>query len=442
MGQDMNRKLPRIVIVGAGFGGLNAARSLKKAEAQVTLIDRSNHHLFQPLLYQVATAGLSPADIAVPIRSILRRHKRTEILMSEVVGVDTASRQVLLQDQKVGYDYLVLATGARHSYFGRNEWEQHAPGLKSLNDARTIRERVLSVFECAEKTPDPKVRESLLTFVIVGGGPTGVEMAGSIAELAFAALAKDFRHINPRSTRIILLEAGPRIMASFPEKLSAKAVQQLQELGVEVRTNCRVGQVDEEGVIANGERIEAGAVIWGAGVRASPAGQWLGAESDRAGRVKVNRDLTVPGHPEIYVIGDTAATVDDEGQPVPGVAPAAMQQGKFVAKHIRARLKGGKDLPIFHYRDKGNLATIGRSRAIADLHIIRLSGLIAWWTWLVVHIAYLIGFRNRLLVLIQWAWSYLTFRRGARLITENVVCRPDSSEGGRDEGGRSEEKIA
>jgi NADH dehydrogenase len=353
----------------------------------------------------------------MPIRSTLSKQENTEVILGEVTSVDLENRRVDVQDRSFPYDTLVIATGARHGYFGRPEWEKHAPGLKSITDATHIRRKVLMAFELAEMEPEAERRRALLNFILVGGGPTGVEMAGSIAELAHSALACDFRHINPRSARVILLEAGPTILSTFPSDLQQKARRSLEGLGVEVRTGARVENVDESGVIANGERIEAKTVIWAAGVVASPAGQWLHAETDRVGRVKVNADLTLPGHPEIFVLGDTALAMGENGKPLPGVAPVAMQQGRFVARLILRRLGGDTRAELFHYRDKGNLATIGRSAAIADLGWIHLSGFIAWYTWLVVHIAFLIGFRNRLLVLIQWAWSYFTYKRGARLIT-------------------------
>ncbi|MBI3557010.1 MAG: NAD(P)/FAD-dependent oxidoreductase [Deltaproteobacteria bacterium] len=410
--------LPHVVIVGAGFGGLKAAARLRGVPAHVTVIDRSNHHLFQPLLYQVATAGLSPADIAQPIRNILKRNENTEVLMDEVTGVDVAARRVRLADREVPYDYLLLATGATHSYFNHPEWEKFAPGLKSIEDATTIRRKILLAFEAAEMEQDSEKRHALLTFVVVGAGPTGVELAGSIAELAHRALASDFRHINPQGARILLLEAGPRILASFSEKLAAKARRALEKLGVEARTGAKVEQVDAQGVLVSGERIAARTVIWAAGVRASAAARWLGVEADRAGRVKVQPDLTLPGHSDIFIIGDTATLNDEAGKPLPGTAPVAMQQGRYVAAVMARRIAGKKPLGPFHYVDKGNLATVGRSYAIAEIRKLRLSGFVAWITWLLVHILYLIGFRNRILVLIEWAWAYVTFQRGARLITK------------------------
>ncbi|MEW6058221.1 MAG: NAD(P)/FAD-dependent oxidoreductase [Bdellovibrionota bacterium] len=411
------KTLPQVVIIGAGFAGLNAAKNLGKAPVRVTVIDKSNYHLFQPLLYQVATAGLSPADIAAPIRNILRNQKNTEVLMGKVTGIDLNARNVLLSDRAINYDYLIIATGATHSYFGREDWQKFAPGLKSIENATTIRRKILLAFESAEMEADPEKHKELLTFIIVGGGPTGVEVAGSIAELAHVALASDFRHIDPKSARILLVEAGARILASFPEDLSKKAQRALERLGVEVRTNARVDNVSEEGVSISGAEIRSKTVLWAAGVIASPAGKWLAAEVDRAGRVKVLPDLSLPGHPHVFVIGDTAHATDSNGTPLPGLAPVAIQQGKYVASAILQKIKGVKELPSFYYLDKGNLATIGRSQGIAVIRSLHLSGFVAWLTWLVVHIFYLIGFKNRLVVMVQWAWAYFTFQRGARLIT-------------------------
>lgn len=422
MESTKTNSIPHVVIIGGGFGGLKAARELRNAPVRVTLIDRSNHHLFQPLLYQVATAGLNPADIAVPIRAVLKKNKNTEVILGSVTGIDVKKKAVMLEDRSIIYDFLVIATGARHSYFGKEQWSHCAPGLKSISDATEIRRRILLAFEKAEIEYDEEKRQAYLNFAIVGGGPTGVELAGSLSELAHAALAADFRHINPKSARIVLVEASPRILSSFPEALSLKAERSLTRLGVEVRTGARVEDITEEGVTIQGRLFPARTVIWAAGVQASSAGRWLEAPTDRAGRVQVNKDLTVPGHPEVFVIGDTAATVDDEGKPVPGVAPAALQQGRHAARVIKAKLSGKSEIPTFHYKDKGNLATIGRSAAVADLHWMWLSGFPAWLAWLLVHIVYLVGFRNRLLVLIQWAWSYLTFKRGARLIVDTRDC--------------------
>lgn len=408
--------MPRVVIVGAGFGGLQVARGLSKASVHVTVIDCQNHHLFQPLLYWVATAGLSPADISSPIRHILRKQKNTEVLMAEVTGVDLQEQRVLMDDRSLPFDYLVLATGAHENYFGHSEWQKYAPGLKSVVDATSLRDKILLMFETAEMETDSDKIEELLTFVLVGAGPTGVEMAGAIADLAHNALATDFRHINTSSARIILVEALPRILSAFPESLARKTKKKLNSMGVEVRTNAPVSEIDEHGVVVGGARIQAKTIIWTAGVLASPAGKWLGTEVDRAGRVKVTGNLSVPGYPNVYVIGDTA-TVTQNGKPLPGVAPVAMQEGRYVASMIAHQVEGKELNEPFHYRDKGNLATVGRSYAIVDIGKIRFTGLIAWVIWLVVHIYYLIGFRNRIVALFQWAWSYFTSSRGARLIT-------------------------
>jgi len=409
-------ELPRVVIVGAGFGGLRAARGLRNAPVRVTVIDRQNHHLFQPLLYWVATAGLSPADICSPIRGILRNQKNAEVFMDEATGVDMQGQCVLMGDRSVPYDFLVLATGVHDNYFGHPEWEHNAPGLKSIVDAISIRRKILLAFEAAEIETDPEKIKALLTFVLVGAGPTGVEMAGAIAELAHKALAPDFRHIDTRMTRIVLIEAGPRILAAFPETLAKKTQQKLVSMGVEVLTGTPVTDVDEHGVVVNGERINAATIIWGAGVSASSAGKWLGAEVDRAGRVNVSNDLSIPGHPNVFVIGDTASCIQN-GKPLPGVAQAAMQGGHYAAAVIRHRVKGKELDRPFSYRDKGNLATVGRSYAIVDFGNIRLTGFFAWLMWLAVHIYFLVGFRNRLVAIFQWAWTYFTYARGARLIT-------------------------
>ena len=418
--KDVDHKLPvvlpRVVIVGAGFGGLRAARALRDAPVKVTVIDRQNHHLFQPLLYWVATAGLSPADICSPIRSILRKQKNTEVFMEEVTGVDVQEQRVLMGDRAEPYDYLVLATGAHDNYFGHPEWERSAPGLKSIEDARSIRRKILLAFEAAEIETDREKVKELLTFVLVGAGPTGVEMAGAIAELAHKALASDFRHIDTRMTRIILIEAAPRILAAFPESLARRTRKRLVSMGVEVHTGTPVTNIDEHGVVLDGERINASTIIWGAGVSASPAGQWLGVGVDRAGRVNVASDLSVSGHPNVFVIGDTASFMQN-GKPLPGVAQVAIQGGNYVASVISYRVKGKELNKPFHYRDKGNLATVGRSYAIVDISHIRLTGFFAWLMWLAVHIYFLVGFRNRLVAIFQWAWEYLTYSRGARLIT-------------------------
>lgn len=408
---------PRVVIIGAGFGGLSAAHALRRADADITVIDKRNYHLFQPLLYQVATAGLSPAQIASPIRGILRRQRNATVLMGKVSAIDSAAKIVIAGDQRVPYDFLIVATGARHAYFGHDEWEPFAPGLKKIEDATDIRRRILIAFEKAETETRPEERERLLTFVVIGGGPTGVEIAGAIAELAKTALARDFRNIDPRLARVILVEAGPRILATFPESLSAAAERALARLGAEVRKGTPVTAVTEDHVMVGADRIETRTVLWAAGVAASPAAKWLGAQKDKAGRVIVNADLTLPGHPEIFVVGDTAAMKDEKGQPVPGIAPAAKQAGSYAAAAIKARI-AGRDFPgPFRYRHAGNLATIGRKAAVVDFGWLRLRGNPAWWLWSVAHIFFLIGFRNRITVTLDWFWSYITFQRGSRLIT-------------------------
>jgi NADH dehydrogenase FAD-containing subunit/uncharacterized membrane protein YphA (DoxX/SURF4 family) len=411
------RDAPHVVIVGAGFGGLAAARALAHTAAQVTVIDRRNYHLFQPLLYQVATAGISPADIATPIRSILRDQANTRVLLGRVTGIDQAGRAVLIGETRVPYDYLVLATGARHSYFGREDWAADAPGLKKVDDALAIRHRILSAFEAAEATTDEAERRHLLTFVVVGAGPTGVELAGAIVELARVGMAKEFRSFDPASARVILVEAGPRVLAAFPDSLSGEARTALTRLGVEVRTGQPVKEIAADHVVLGDERLETRTVIWAAGVTASPAAKWLGVEADRAGRVKVGPDLSVPGKPDIFVIGDTAAVTDAFGQAVPGLAPAAKQEGTYVARLIGRRIEGRGDQAAFRYLHVGSLATIGRKAAVADFGFVRLTGALAWWFWGMVHVAFLVGARNRLAVLLDWMWSYLTFGRGVRLIT-------------------------
>jgi NADH dehydrogenase len=424
-GSEITGAVPHVVIVGAGFGGLQAARALRHVPVQVTVIDRSNHHLFQPLLYQVATADLSPADIAAPIRSMLKHQKNTSVILAEVTGADVQGQRVLMHERLVPYDYLILATGARHSYFGHDAWEPFAPGLKSIDDAAVLRRKILLAFEAAEIEPDPEQRQALLTFVLVGGGPTGVEMAGAIAELAHKTLASDFRQIDPKATRIVLVEAVSRILLAFPESLAHKAERALTCLGVEVRTNSPVEAIDREGVVIAGNRLSARTVIWTAGVAASRAGQWLGAEVDRAGRVKVGSDLSLPGYPNVFVIGDTAS-LSQKGKPLPGVAPVAMQEGRYVAQVIAQRVAGKKGVPPFRYRSHGNLATVGRSFAVVESGPLHLTGFLAWVMWLVVHIFYLIGFRNRLLVMLQWGWEYLTRQRSARLITCGDAVEPSS----------------
>jgi NADH:ubiquinone reductase (H+-translocating) len=408
---------PRIVIIGAGFGGLSAAAGLAGAAADVTVIDRRNYHLFQPLLYQVATAGLSPAQIAQPIRSILRRAPNVSVVLGKVLGIDKEGRTVTVEDRQVPYDQLIVATGARHSYFGHDDWESVAPGLKNIDDATGIRRRILMAFEHAEAATAPEQRRRFLTFVVIGGGPTGVEMAGAIAELAHVALRHDFRSINPRDARIVLVEAGSRLLPALPETLSEAARRSLERLHVEVRLGTPVSQCDEEGVAIGDHRLAAATIVWAAGVMASGAAQWLGADKDGAGRAKVGPDLSLPGHPEIFVLGDTALALDGGGRPLPGLAPVAKQQGAYVARLLRARLAGRPAPPPFRYRDYGTLATIGRRAAVADFGWIRLHGTLAWLLWGLVHISFLIGFRNRLVVMLDWLWSYVTFQSGARLIT-------------------------
>lgn len=406
--------MSHVVIVGAGFGGLAVAKSLAEVPVDITLIDRQNHHLFQPLLYQVATAGLSPADIAWPIRQLVRRQRNVRVLMGEVTGVDPARKVVMLGDSPVAYDWLVLATGATHGYFGHDEWATHAPGLKDLEDATGIRRRLLLAFERAEMTSSPDLRARLLTIAIVGGGPTGVEMAGAVAELARRALAADFRQIDPRKTRVLLLEAGSRLLPNFPERLSRYTAQSLNRLGVEVRLGKAVTRCSAEGIALGDEFIEAGTIIWAAGVTASPAARWLGITGDRAGRVPVGRDLKPFGLDDIYVIGDTASVRD---MSVPGIAPAAKQQGMHVAKAIAATIRGRGAPGPFIYRDRGLLATIGRKAAVISYKRMRLKGWFAWWLWCAAHIYFLVSVRNRIIVVTQWLWSYILFERGARLIT-------------------------
>ncbi len=412
----MNRQQTRVVIIGGGFGGLKAAQALRHAPVRVILIDRHNHHLFQPLLYQVATAALAPSDIASPIRRILRGQRNVEVVLANVRSIAVDERKVVLAEgDPIAYDYLIVATGATHSYFGHPEWERDAPGLKSITDALDIRRRVLYAFEAAEREVDPTLRRAWLTFVIVGAGPTGVELAGALGEIARHALAKDFRHIDPTQAHVILLEGSPRVLPSYVPSLSEKARMQLAGLGVDVRTGTIVTAIDAGGVGIGTERIAARTVLWAAGVAASPLARTLDVPLDRAGRVQVEPDLTIPGHPEVFVIGDLASVIQD-GAPVPGVAPAALQEAEHTARNIERALRGDPLLP-FHYHDKGSLATIGRGRGIAQIGRFQLWGWIAWLTWLFVHILFLIGFRNRFAVLFSWAWSYVTYDRGARLIT-------------------------
>jgi NADH dehydrogenase len=441
------KALPRVVIVGAGFGGLNAAQALARAPVRITVIDQKNFHTFQPLLYQVATAGLSPGEIAAPIRSILRSHKNIEVLMAEVTGFDLDHRNVKTSDAELPYDYLIVAAGAGHSYFGHDDWEPYAPGLKTIEDALEIRRRVLLAFELAERQAAAGETAIPLNFVVVGGGPTGVELAGTLAEIARHALAHEFRSIDPARTHILLLEGGPRVLPAYAEDLSRSAREQLKHLGVEVRTSTMVTQIEPGAVHVGGTRLPATVVLWAAGVAASPLGKKLGAPVDRAGRVLVQPDLSVPGHPDVFVIGDLAAVKDERSRFLPGVAPVAIQQGRFVAKLIREELtaagapyfsrfvREGRDIDsdsdsrhAFHYWDKGSLATIGRAAAVAEFGRIHISGFAAWLAWLFVHIFFLIGFRNRLLVFIQWAWSYVTYERGARLITGSTYLPGWSSD--------------
>jgi NADH dehydrogenase len=413
----MDRKtVPRVVIIGAGFGGLIAARKLATSAVQVTLIDRRNYHTFQPLLYQVATAGLSPGEIAAPIRWILRGRSNVRILMGEVEDVDVSRRVVRLVDADIPYDYLIVAAGASHAYFGHDEWEPFAPGLKTIEDALEIRRRVLLAFELAERQAAESGEQVQLNFVVVGGGPTGVELAGTLAEIARRALVNEFHSIDPERTRILLLEGGPRVLPAYPEDLSRSAGEQLRHLGVEVHTSAMVTGIEPAAVITSQTRLPAAVILWAAGVAASPLGKKLGAPVDRAGRVLVNPDLSLPGHPEVFVIGDLASLKDKNGNPLPGLAPVAMQQGKATAKNIERELRGNPR-QNFHYLDKGSLATIGRAAAVAQFGKVHISGFLAWLSWLFVHIFFLIGFRNRIIVLIQWAWAYFTYERGARLIT-------------------------
>ena len=414
---------PRVVILGGGFGGLYAAKQLARARVQVTLVDRRNHHLFQPLLYQVATAGLSGPEIAAPIRKILRRQRNATVIMADARSIDVPGQRVILDKGQIEYDFLIVATGVTHSYFGQDHWAQHAPGLKTLGDAVRIRSRVLLAFEAAERETDERARRAWLRIVLIGGGPTGVEMAGALAELARHTLPRDFRNFDPRATEIVLLEGSERVLPSFPPALSAKAQKQLERLGVRVRTGTLVTDVDAEGVRIGDERIEARTAIWGAGVKATPLVESLGAPLDRAGRVRVAPDLSLPECPEVFVIGDAAA-IEFDGTPVPGVAPAAVQMGRHAALQIRRQLQGDASEP-FRYRDKGSLATIGRLAAVADFGRLRFSGPIAWLLWLTVHIFFLIGFRTRIVVLIDWTWSWLTYQRVARVVPERA-SRPDA----------------
>jgi NADH dehydrogenase len=417
---------PHVVIVGGGFGGLYAARALARANVRVTVVDRRNHHLFQPLLYQVATAALNPADIAMPIRRILRRQRNAQVVLGEAARIDTAARKVVLTDGEIHYDHLIVATGVTHSYFGHAAWAARAPGLKTIEDALQIRRRVLLAYEAAERETDPERRRAWLTFVVVGGGPTGVELAGALAEISRHTLERDFRRIDPREARVVLVEAGPRLLPSFTEASSDATRRQLERLGAEVHTGAAVSEIADDGVTivevggraaGDGRRIESRTVLWAAGVAASPLARTLGAPLDRAGRVLVQPDLSVPGAPEVFVIGDLAAFTEG-GKPLPGVAQVAMQGGRCAARNILHRMRGEPTEP-FHYVDKGSLATIGAA-AVAEIFGARFSGFFAWVIWLLIHIFFLIGFRNRVIVLLQWAWAYLKYERGARLITGDV----------------------
>lgn len=408
--------VPHVVIIGGGFGGLYAARALRRARVRITLLDRRNHHVFQPLLYQVAMAALSPGDIASPIRWILRRQKNVEVLLAEARSIDVATKRVILTDGELSYDFLIVAAGATHAYFGHDDWPQRAPGLKTLDDALEMRRRVLLAFERAEREPNAERRRALLTFVLVGGGPTGVELAGALAEISRHSLARDFRHFDPGSARIILIEAGPTLLSTFPLPLREAARRDLERLGVEVITGAAVTDVRDGAVVVGGQRIEAATILWAAGVAASPLAATLGARLDRAGRVFINPDLTIEGHPEVFVIGDLAVLAGDDGKPLPGVAQVAIQMGKHAAHNIMRALEG-QPYRAFKYKNLGNMATIGRASAVAEFPSFTMKGLPAWLAWLFVHILNLIGFRNRLVVMVQWAWAYITYQRGIRLIT-------------------------
>jgi len=420
------RARPRVVIVGGGFGGLYAAQALKRAPVDVTVVDRTNHHVFQPLLYQVATASLAEGDVAYPIRVVLSGQRNTEVILAEATAVDTATRHVVLTDGRLAYDYLIVAPGARHSYFAHPEWEEYAPGLKTMEDAVAIRRRVLLAFEQAEREPDAERRRALLTFVIVGGGPTGVELAGAIAEMACKVMVKDFRHIDSRATRTILVEAGSRILPAFPASLSEKAERSLRRLCVEVRTGASVTGVSSGAVTIGEERVSAATILWAAGVQPSPLARSLGVPLDRAGRVIVDVDLAVPGHPEIFVVGDLAACLDPDGRPLPGLAPVALQQGRHAARNILRATRGQAHAP-FRYRDRGIMATIGRAAAVADIRGLRLSGLPAWLVWCFIHILWLIGFRNRFAVMFEWGWAYFTRQRSSRLIVGGGRTNPSGA---------------
>ncbi len=424
----MTDRIPEIVIVGGGFGGLEAAKALRKAPAKIALFDQNNHHVFQPLLYQVATSILAPTQIGSPLRVILGKQPNTTVILGEVTGVDTQQRCIIANSSdregvRVSYDYLILATGASHSYFGHNEFAQFAPGLKTLADAESVHNRILKAFEQAEAEEDPKRHQELLTFILVGAGPTGVEMAAAIAALVRSTLKSEFRRVDPTSTRIVLVDRGTRVLGTFSEHLSAKAKKRLENLGVDVRLGQSVDQIDADGIVTAGERISGKTVIWTAGVTPSPAGKWLGVPTDRAGRVLVNEDVSVPGHPEIFVIGDTASMMQD-GKPLPGVAQVAMQQGKYVGKLIRRRLDGKPAPKPFRYFDKGNMAVIGKGYAVLQSGKVQLSGFLAWQAWATIHILYLAQRNLRYSVFVQWIWSYFTNGRGSRLIINQCPVEP------------------
>lgn len=428
MNPPASAQLPHVVVLGAGFGGLMFAQEFPSHLARVTVIDRQNHHVFQPLLYQVATAGLAAPDIAQPIRSILRKKPNLSVLMATVQSIDLAAKKVQLDHGSLDFDYLVLALGGQTSYFGHPEWEQFAPGLKTLDDAVVLRRNMLLAYERAEVETDPRKKQELMTTVVVGGGPTGVELAGSFSELARTVLYRDFDHIDPRQAQIILVEGGPRVLATFPEDLSASALRQLKGLGVDVRLNVRVTNIRENEVELDSQPLRAGNIVWAAGVGASPVTRSLGVETDRAGRIKVRPDLSLPGHPKVFAVGDLATLTDAKGQVVPGVAQGAMQGGAFVAKLIAHDLVVGarrtEDRPAFAYWDKGNMATIGRSKAVAEIGKMHFSGAVAWMMWLGLHIVFLVGLRNRISVFVNWVYSYFTYRRGARIIMDGEIAKP------------------
>ena len=441
MSSNVAVQRPRVVIIGAGFGGLSAAKSLAKAPVDVVMIDRYNYHMFQPLLYQVATAALSPGDIAFPIRTVFRRAPNVRVVLATVSAIDAERNEVIAEANRIPFDYLIVATGARQAYFGHDDWAPHAHGLKTIGDAVYLRDRILLAFEKAETETDPDERRRLLNFVVVGGGATGVELTGAIAELAKRTLASDFRTINPGSARIVLVEAGPRLLRQFDESLSHSAQRALEKLGAEVRLGTAVTGCDEAGISMGPERIETRTIMWSAGVEASPAGRWLGVETDRAGRVKVEPDLSLPGRPHIFVLGDTALVTGVGGQPLPGVAPVAKQQGAYVAQVIAARVAGQPVAP-FHYRDYGMLATIGRSHALVQFGRVKLSGFPAWVLWCFAHIFFLIGFRNRLFVMLNWAWNFLASRRGARLIIAMGGAPMTDMEHAEDRSSRTAREVA